>query len=253
MPINFIKGDLPNRIGNILTGSYYHLWFIGSLVIGYISVWYLFYIKKHKFLPYISIFLLLGSLLSDSYDQFFSIKLDFSLFRFLLSIPFIHIGITLSKKEMSLISNKLVIGLVLMGFLIQYFEGEMFLNLFDYKKFEHKILLGTIVLAISLFVFASKIKINDNKLSKWGNKYALFIYLYHPIAYMVIRGLLSKTTLDYYDTIEVFMPIIGFNLILVFSIAIEKYFPKIYSIMNGNFQLKTSGNIVQKNRSNNGS
>lgn len=243
-PINVMKGDIPSRIVNILTGSYFHLWFIGSLLVGYISIWYLFFIKKHKILPYLSIGILLIALLTDSYDQLFNIKLDSSLSRFLLAIPFIHIGIIFSKKEINGIGYKLIIGLVLIGFLIQCFEGEMFLKLFHYKKFEHKILLGTIVLASSLFVLSSRLDINENKLSKLGKKYALFIYLYHPIVYMSMRILLSKTIPNYYDNIEVFSPLIGFTLILAFSIIIDRFFPKIYNIMNGDFQLKTRANNI---------
>lgn len=233
LPIDFIKGNIPIRISNILTGSYFHLWFIGALLTGYFFIWYLYSIKKNKLLPLISIFIIILALLSDSYDQFFNSHIDFSLFRFLLSIPFMHIGIILSEKENNLGSYKFLIGLVFIGLIIQYIEAELFLKLFDYVKYKHQFLIGTIVIAISLFVISSTINLRDNIFSKWGKEYSLFIYLYHPIIYMVMWVILKKIVPNYYDSAEIFSPLIGFSLTLTSAIVLNRFLPKIYNIMNG--------------------
>ncbi|MEZ7498472.1 acyltransferase family protein [Flavobacterium sp. Arc3] len=240
LPIDFIHGNNINSIATILTGSYFHLWFIGGLLIGYIFIWYLFYIQKIKVLPYISIFILLSALLTDSYDQLFNQNIDFSLFSLLLSIPFMHIGIIISKKDTNLISNKLLIALVLIGFSIQFIEAELFLKLFDYKKYTHQFLLGTIITAIPLFILSSKINLKKNRFSKWGKKYSLLLFLYHPLVYEIIRVVLTKVVPNYYDTISIFYPFIGFALTLTFAIMLNRLFPKIYNILNGNFNEKIS-------------
>ena len=239
LPLDYIHGNDINSIVNILTGSYFHLWFIGALLIGYIFIWYLFYLKKSKTLPYISIFILLLALFTDSYDQLFNLNLNYSLSSLLLSIPFMHIGIILSKKETNLFSNKLLIGLVLLGFVLQFIEAELFLKLFDYNKYTHQFLIGTLLTAVPLFALSSKINIKENRFSKWGRKYSLVIYLYHPIIYEIMRVTLNKFVPNYYDYISMFYPVIGFILSLIIAIMLDRFFPKIYGILNGNIQIKS--------------
>jgi hypothetical protein len=241
LPIGFITGDIPKSIANIFTGSYFHLWFIGSLLVGYVFIWYLFYIKKNNILSYISIALLLFALLTDSYDLLFDKSVRFVLFRFLLSIPFMYIGIILSKRENNLVNNKLLIGLVLIGFVIQFIEAELLFKLFDYKKYKHQFLIGTIVTAISLFVLSTKINLKENRFSKWGRQYSLFIYLYHPLIYMIIWGVINEIVPNYYNFFKMFSPLVGFMLTLAMAIILKRSFPGIYNVMNGNIQGKTDG------------
>jgi surface polysaccharide O-acyltransferase-like enzyme len=51
--VNFVNGYFPIGIVSVLIGSHFHLWFIGSLLTGYVFIWYLFFIGKPHFLPYI--------------------------------------------------------------------------------------------------------------------------------------------------------------------------------------------------------
>lgn len=240
LPIDFIHGNNINSIATILTGSYFHLWFIGGLLISYIFIWYLFFIQKIKVLPYISILILLSALLTDSYDQFFNLSLDFSLSALLLAIPFVHIGIIISKKDTNLISNKLLIALVLIGIFIQFIEAEIFLKLFNYEKYTHQLLLGTIITAIPLFILSSKINLKENRFSKWGKNHSLTLYLYHPLVYEIIRVFLTKVVPNYYEVISIFYPFIGFTLTLILAMLLNRLFPKIYRILNGNFFEKIS-------------
>lgn len=233
LPIDLIKGNYSMEISYILTGSYFHLWFIGALLTGYIFIWYLYSINKRKLLPVVSVFIIIVALLTDSYDQFLNRNISFGTFRFLLSIPFMNIGIYLSKKENNIRNNKLLIGLVFLGLIIQFVEVEMFFKLFNYEKFTHQFLIGTIVIAVSLFLTSAKLDLRDNIFSKWGKKYSLFIYLYHPIIYMAMWFVLNRLVPNYYDSIKIFSPLIGFSFTLVFTMVLNRYLPKIYNIMNG--------------------
>jgi hypothetical protein len=238
LPLDFKHGNGINSISNILTGTYFHLWFIGGLLTGYIFIWYLYDIKKTKILPYISVFILIFALFTDSYDQLFNRTLDYALFSILLSIPFMYIGIIISKKETNLISTKLLIGLIFLGFASQFMEAEFFLRLFDYEKYTHQFLIGTIITAIPLFILSSKIDLKENIFSEWGKKHSLVLYLYHPIIYEIMRVVLTKFVPNYYDTISMFYPLIGFTLTLISAIVLDRFFPKIYDILNGNIQVK---------------
>ena len=237
IPIDFITGNFYIKITNILTGTYFHLWFIGSLLTGYIFIWYLYYIKMNKLLPIISIFIIILALFTDSYDQFINKNIGFDMFRFLLSVPFMYIGIIISKKRINIRRYKFLIGLVFIGLIIQYAEAELFLNLFKYEKYTHQFLIGTIVIAIalSLFLVSSNLNIRDNIFSQWGKEHSLFIYLYHPIIYLITWTVLERLIPNYYDSIKIFSPLIGFAIILTFSIVLNRFFPKIYNILNGKF------------------
>jgi len=46
LPVNFIQGNLPINVAIILTGSYFHLWFIGALLTGYFFIWYFYTLLK---------------------------------------------------------------------------------------------------------------------------------------------------------------------------------------------------------------
>ena len=237
LPLDIIKGRIPNSISNILAGTYYHLWFIGSLLVGYIFIWYLFFIKKNNLLPCLSIGILFFALFTDSYDQLINKNIDFDLCRFLLSIPLMNVGIVLSKKEskINLFNNKLLIVLILTGIAIQFIEAEFFSKQFYYDKFLHQFLFGTIIISISLFILSTKINIKENLLSKFGREHSLFIYLYHPLILIVIEATLTIIP-NYTNFIRLIVPLIGFTLTLVFSVILSKYFPKIYNILNGKTQ-----------------
>lgn len=236
LPIDVIKGDVPKNIESLFTGSYFHLWFIGSLLSGYIFIWYLYFIKKDKILPFISVCLLLGALFTNCYSQLLHKSLNFSLFKFLLSVPLMYIGIILSKKEYKFINNKLIIVLALMGLIIQFMESELFLKLYGYEKSLQQFLIGTIVLSVSLFVLSSRISLKENRFSTWGREYSLFIYLYHPLVYIIVLGSLHKIVPGFYDFICIISPIIGFTVTLTFSILLNRFSPKIFNIMNGSFK-----------------
>ncbi|MBE8726314.1 acyltransferase family protein [Flavobacterium hungaricum] len=234
LPICFKTKSMPKNIVDIFIGVQPHLWFLGSLLTGYIVIWYLYFIKKSWILPYLSAGILIGALFTDSYDQFIHKNLGFFSIRFLLSIPFMYIGIMVSKKQPFKISNTLLIGLILLGFIIQYFETEVFLNLFDYPKIKHQFLFGTIIYSISLFILASKINLPENRFSEWGRKYSLFIYLYHPLIYFIMLQSLNKIIPDYSNFIMMFSPIIGFIFLIILAVNLEKYLPKLSNILNGN-------------------
>src|SRR5690606_29767542 len=89
-PINFILETPSFHVVNILTGTYSHLWFIGSLIVGYLFIWYLYLIRVNRLLPYLSVLILVIAILTDSYDLIFAKNIDFELFRFLMSIPLLY-------------------------------------------------------------------------------------------------------------------------------------------------------------------
>lgn len=237
--INLIKGDYFYHITPLLGGAYFHLWFIGSLLLGYIFIWYLYYIKKDKLLPIISIIIIILALLSNSYDLFFGINLEFDgFYRFLLSIPFMYFGMFIVKKNVYSISKMALISLLIFGILLQILEHNFLKKSFNYLQLDHQFLIGTIFMTIPLFILSATINIKENKLTIWGKEYSLFIYLYHPIVYTFLNLFNKKIFPNYFNFIQIFNPIIGFTLILLIAIISNRYFNKLYKLLIGIIDLR---------------
>lgn len=237
LPINLGLKAIPT-IETLLAGSYFHLWFIGSLLFGYISIWYIYFVGISKILPYLSIFILLIALVSDSYDQFLRKDIDFVLFRTLLSIPFMYIGIELAKMKKNLANKKILISLIFIGFITQYFEAELLFKLFDYKKQAHQFLIGTIICSIPLFMLSSKIILRDNLLSNWGRLYSLFIYVYHPLVYIIVWKIATLLVPNQIENLKQFSPFIIFSVTISIAFFLNNRFPVIFKLLNGNFNFK---------------
>jgi surface polysaccharide O-acyltransferase-like enzyme len=241
LTLDSLTGIFLLEVNNILIGTYFHLWFIGSLLFGYIFTWYLFYIKMSKLLPYISAFVLAFALFIDTYDQVLHKNFDFRLGRFLLSIPFMYIGIIISNKKNRILSNTVLVALVLVGLIIQFTEASLFFKFYNYDKNLHQFLFGTIITVVPLFILSTRIVVKENLFSLWGKKHSLFIYLYHPvILYVLIPKTIKKIIPNYYDFIQIISPIIGFALPLLTAIVLDSFFPKVYAILNGKFINKNS-------------
>jgi len=235
VPVNRV---LNYRIENLLVGTYHHLWFIGSLLSGYLFIWYIYFIKKNRFLPYVSAIILMLAVFSDSYDQFLGKNIEFNFYRFLLSIPFMYIGTLISISNYSRLSKKALVGLVIFGIAIQILETNYFKSAFGYSAFLHQFLIGTIILSIPLFILSTMIEIKESKLTIWGRRHSLFIYLYHPIGLLFISGCINKVFPNYSGVIQMFSPIIGFMLMLSVAIMLDNFIPAIYRILNGDLQVR---------------
>ena len=236
IPANIILNYYYFGVQTLLTGTFIHLWFIGSLIFGNIFIWYAYTINKQHLLPYISVFIIFAALLSDSYDNLLGFNLDYSLFRFSLSIPFMQIGIFFNKKEKTItkINFLILICFLFLGFILQYFEASFFSKYFNYDKILHEFLLGTFIMVIPLFVITIKLKINNNKISKLGLRYSLWIYLYHPFIYILLNkvnmNIFSSTT---FKIIQCYNPILCFLLSIIIVILLDKYTNKVFKLTNG--------------------
>lgn len=240
MPINATKSKYLYDIVNLLTGTFFHLWFIGSLIVGYLVIWFTYQIRRSSLLPYVSAVLILLALICDSYDQLLGVDIDFSLFRYLLAIPFMYIGIVLSQRTFS--RRRIFIWILLagLGLVVQVVEANIFYKLFNYSKFDHQFIIGTVLMVVPLFIFSTLIDVRESLFTLWGKRYSLFIYLYHPLILLAISVIVQKISPKNFDSIQAFSPISGFIVTLLLAILLDRYIPKIYSILNGNLSAKST-------------
>lgn len=233
--ISCAKFWFANDVGFLLNGTFGHLWFISSMIVGYITIWYIFNMNLKKYLPAISLVVILLAVLFDSYDLFLGKELDYTQIpRFLISIPFMYAGVFLSGKKIN--KSRLPVWIIIFftGFILQYIEMAFFYKAYNYTPYEHQMLIGTVIASISLFIICLSINIKENFGSRLGRKYSLFIYLYHAIGYWGIRKILSVFDLVNNEVIQILMPIIGFLFIVSFAILLDRFFSSAFSVLNGN-------------------
>lgn len=235
LPVILSRNYFPNNVSVLLIGTFPHLWFIGSLILGYIFIWYICFIGKNKLLPILSISILLFVLFTSSYDDFLGVSLGHNLSRFLISIPFMYVGMWLSQPNIKMLPLSFWVFIAALGFILQYLEVFAFFKLFDHEVKDHEFLLGNIIMSPALFIIAKSLMLKENIFTIGGRKYSLLIYLYHPFVYIVLGGLISLLFQEsYIGKIEMFNPLLGFILILTIALFLDKYLNSIFRVLNGN-------------------
>lgn len=237
LPIEYFKNFEILKIENLFIGVFSHLWFIGSLIYGYLSIWYFYYIKKTSILPYLSMLIIVLSLLANGYISYWGGAIKYEIFRYLLSIPFIYIGIRISKLRLTFLSKHkyLLFILILLGFIFQNIESRELYLRFKTNRFDQEFLIGTFIISISLFLFVLNLRLKDNLISKYGREYSLFIYIYHPLIYVIMSFFTYKLFFNNINYLLQFFPLIGFILTLMLGVFLNKYFNRVFKILNGIF------------------
>jgi surface polysaccharide O-acyltransferase-like enzyme len=233
-PLAIIRYDLVFHVANLFLGVYYHLWFVGAMIFGYVFIWYIFYIGRSSLLPWISLFILGMNLLSSSYNVFTGIDLGADLYNFLISIPFMYIGLAASKLKLNNSIRPILVALVIAGFLLQFLEARLIFDQIKPNHFDHKILLGTIIMAVALFLFSATINLKKNVFSTLGQKHSLFIYLYHPFAHAIVAKTFTLILpIAYIGLGQVINPFLTFILMILASVILEKHLKRLYEVLNG--------------------
>jgi hypothetical protein len=242
--IHLLMGDFSFGIETIFAGTNTHLWFIGSLLFGYFFIWYCLFNNQLITLIIISISIIIIALYANSYSYFFKTSIaDFSVYRFLLSIPFMGAGIYISKHNHLSTYKAILLLLMVLGIGLQIIEANVFANLFNISKQQHQLLLGTLLIAPSIFILSSSLRIPINVFSQWGKEHSLFIYLYHPITYLLMAKVFGKLFANQYNEIEMFFPLIGFALTLLTAIVMQKTLKPVYALLNGDLLLSKQRGI----------
>jgi surface polysaccharide O-acyltransferase-like enzyme len=176
----------------IYIGEYFHLWFPSSLVLGFITLLFLFHYKLEKWIPVLSLGILVHIWLAGAYNQVFDLKFpfDFVIARQWLSVPALALGVWLFRRGP--LNRWLALGLAAGGLALQIFETWFLYTRFDTPMTEHEVLIGTLPFALGIASLGvSGIRWLENPtLSTWGRYYSLGVYLAHMmIIFAVSRGI----------------------------------------------------------------
>lgn len=174
----------------VYVGTYFHLWFPSSLVLGFIFLLFCLHYKLEKLIPIFSVLILLHIYLAGSYD-IFGIKFPFSFetARHWVSVPLMYMGMWLFRRGP--LSKPLAFALLIGGLGLQALEAYLLLTRFGIPAYDHEILIGTLPFALGVASLGlSGLKFLERPtLSLWGREYSLGVYLLHAIMAFVIGEL----------------------------------------------------------------
>jgi surface polysaccharide O-acyltransferase-like enzyme len=219
----------------LTSGVYFHLWFIGSMIFGYLILWTFLSFRLNFVLMIGSIIILALALLCDSYDIVFGMKIDYDPVRYLISIPFLYAGYYLAEKKIHEIPRLKAIALLIiaLGILLQVLEAHWFWKHYAYPPFSHQFLFGTLVLTLGVFFFALSLAIGENIFSTFGRKYSLLIYLYQiPVVYLyeiLVRNFFPRSAGFLFNI----SPLFVFFITLLIIWLLETRFTTFFQLLNG--------------------
>lgn len=222
-------------IRSIVLGNWFHLWFIGSMIIGYTSLWFVISIGLEKAMTFIAFFILVLALVTGPYATFNTLNIDLYFSKFIISIPFLFIGFLYSKynlsKNFKLVSCVLI---VIIGLASMFIENSIIYNRSKPVLINHEYLFGTFLLAIGIFMLPLNIEMNkENILSRIGRKYSLMIYLYHPLLILIISSAMKKITRMNQFYMLWLNPMSIFILTLSIIVITNRMYPKVYNVISG--------------------
>lgn len=221
----------------LLCGTYAHLWFLSALIVGYMLCWYILQWKSRFLLLTFSILIILSFIVTSSYDIIlFHRDISIAIPRFLSGAGFMLIGYSISQHA-SWIDNhkKAIISIVALSGIMTFIEGAWAIR----TKNENELLFSTSIFAISLFGLTTVVQCKESFLSQCGAKYAFLIYLLHPLFIYLLHPffiyLAEKSNLTTLYNLQFILPLALFLTCLTFSITLEKFLPRIFKMVNGDF------------------
>lgn len=214
---------------NLLYGVYFHLWFIPSMIIGFILLPILNSINKNK-AAVISLFIIIVSWLSDFFGSL-GFETNSAFFREIISIPLIFIGFNfLNNSVINRINRKGCALLFLFSLLMMFIEIVISQKILHVNSMERQLPLFCVASAIFLLLFAIKTNIKPSAMSKIGKEDSLSVYLYHPV-YLAIFGLMfNKMGVDN-SSLKL---IVTFTATVISISLLRIYSNRVYRIINGN-------------------
>ena len=221
----------------LLTGTYFHLWFLTSMVLGFLVLWLLLHFKLDRLLPYVIVISLLVILIFMPYNYLLGVKAHPIYARSFLSIPFLCMGFLISRHTLDDNVSKLA-AYLLIGFGIGVQLVEVWLlssSMPEADAARVNFLVGTLPLSVGIFLLSLRLSISpDYWLSYYGRRYSLPLYLYHPVVNLFLQRIFEKTMV-----MSGFMywisPLLGLSVCTLILIGLDKFAPPVFRALCGDF------------------
>ena len=221
----------------VYIGEYFHLWFPSSLAFGFILLLFMLHYRMERWVPFISLGIMVHILLAGAYNRVFDLKFpfDFVIARHWVSIPALALGIWLFRRGP--LNRWLAFALAAGGLALQFLEAWYLQTRFGISAYDHEILIGTLPFALGMASLAiSGLRpLESPLLSGWGRDYSLGIYLAHVLVIFVIGKLVTAalpflTRMAYWDVLLPFLVLLA---CIGFLAALNRWLPAAFHFLMG--------------------
>lgn len=216
-----------------LSGTSFHLWYLSALAIAYIALQML----KQSKVPAGTAMILCGIYLlvyvAINYLVVVTDKGDSALIflRELLGIPFLLLGAFLASHRQSVSPIALIAG----GIFVTAVEAVAFLG-FGLSTSDAQFFIGTTLLAAGLVMYFIRMKREfPAKMAEIGRDDSLLIYLYHPLAIIVINSAMSGRLNRDISGVNSLLLWSAVTISVVAGVKLLSYFPRIKRILAADF------------------
>jgi peptidoglycan/LPS O-acetylase OafA/YrhL len=172
----------------LINGTYFHLWYLDSLLIGLLVIRFTDRSNSRRLLPVVAVITLIVSLLFSSYwtlsTAFFG--------RHLMVVPLLWFGMLLATRIPSMRQS---IALVLIGIAIEAVESWVQYAQFDREIWKCPFLIGTVPFAVGMFGIAANLRHSPvlESLGRLGGRYTGCIYITHVYVMALIAWVADAT------------------------------------------------------------
>lgn len=242
--LGFLNKDL------FITGTWFHLWFLNSMVIFYLLIigvsGFVFSRVVVSFISLVIVSLFYFIDLMSAFDPFHYYGY-LGLIRQFEAIPFMWFGFILSQIHICSRKKSFYTSLLLIFFGLLFSLLEVYLlHLHGANIDKRTLLIGGVMLCVGFIFLARSLKFND-KSSHYVNeisRHVLTIYIFHPFFISLAFYFVKKVTDDNLIML-VLTSCLVFLLSLCASFFLEKVLPSFYSLFKGSvvFFNKKSVNV----------
>ncbi|MCK8494929.1 acyltransferase [Spirosoma sp. RP8] len=217
----------------LVVGTYFHLWFLTSLLLGYGVLWLFLVCNNEKYIPHLTGLVILLILCLNPYSSLIGLPAHPVYARSLLSIPFLCIGFMIAKYTLEInVSLRMACQMVAVGIGIQLVEAWLLTKSWQYTL-NFNFVVGTLIFSVGMFFVALQSRIPENNvLSHYGRRYSMAFYLYHPaVNYLLSKAWSKPGTISYWLN-----PFLSLLILFCLFLFLDRISPRCFRLLTGNFR-----------------
>ncbi|MGL1934827.1 MAG: acyltransferase [Fibrobacterales bacterium] len=225
--------------GFFVHGGFGHLWFLSSMVLGYIFLVFVDYNVFPRFVYWLIAFVCFGVVIgSDSYN-ILKISFDTDYTRHFVSLPFMLYGYHIAKK--GVLKNSVALFLTITSLVVAIVEIWFLWYFTKYEPSSHQFTIGIVLFSCCFtnYLLGSKGFVIPEIVQKIGMNFTIFVYVFHNLLQQCTVHFLQP--LYEYPIANIMFPLLNFVLSFAIAILLYKYAPTLYALLTAsNLKVKKS-------------
>lgn len=224
-----------NDVKYIFIGTFWHLWFIGAMIFGYLLIWFLDKNFGRKIVYFLGLVTLVVLLTISEYGYYWSLIPNYAeIPRYFSGFAFMTLGMIFREINCQKLKKSWMLVLLVLSILLMIFELQrMRIEIDEKLLIDNELTFGITFFTIFLFINSQLFVVSKpNLLSRIGERYSLLIYLYHVLFYKFAIKIFHLFRIDFQHW-YLLSPFIVFALLSFFAFFMEKRLTRVFALLNG--------------------